>query len=54
MKKNYEVAQIVEEEGLGYAIQNYTNGDDFEDQELKEWWQECSRLMDLISDKLGL
>lgn len=42
------VAQIIENEGLGYAIQHYMRGKDIADPKLAAMWDECRDLMDEI------
>lgn len=51
-KDNFYVATVVEDEGLGYAIQHYMNGDSFEDRELAEMWDKCQELLEAIDKKL--
>ena len=46
------VAGIVEEEGLGYAIQSYLGANSIEDKELSKLWKQCQELMDEIELKL--
>lgn len=43
-----EVAQIVQCEGLGYAVQHYMSGDEIENKTLREFWEEASRLLNQI------
>lgn len=45
---NKEIAQIVENEGLGYAIEDYMDGTNFLDANLKVHWQHAKREMDAI------
>lgn len=47
-----EVAQRVENEGLGYTIQNYMSGKHIEDEKLSKLWDECQELMDKIEQIL--
>lgn len=49
---NEEVAQIVENEGLGYAIQHYMDSSEFEDRELAAMWDEADTLLNKITEKL--
>ncbi|ATF13531.1 hypothetical protein A616_16575 [Brevibacillus brevis X23] len=47
-----QVAEIVDSEGLGYAIQSYLNHENVEDEELAAMWKECGELMARIYSKL--
>lgn len=47
-----DVADIVQSEGLGYAIHSYLSHDRIEDEELAKLWRDCSDLMDKIKAKL--
>lgn len=47
-----DVADYVENEGLGYAIQYGTSGDDFQNEELKKLWKEAAVLLNKIDDIL--
>lgn len=47
-----EVADIVQIEGLGYAIQHYMSGESIEDPELAQLWGKCAELMYEIERKL--
>lgn len=47
-----EVGEIVEVEGLGYAIQDYMTGASIEDPVLAKKWDECKELMHEIRDIL--
>lgn len=38
---NGDAVDIIENEGLGYAVQNYTSGDSFKDPETKRLWNEA-------------
>ena len=49
---NQEVAQIVEQEGLDYAIQHYISSKDFEDRKLAELWTKAGEILDEIVDML--
>lgn len=42
------VTEMVEREGLGYAIQHYLSGDSIEDPELAKMWDEAKTLLDRI------
>jgi len=45
-----EVADIVDSEGLGYAIVDYMNGDEIEDQELRDLWKQASPILARIQE----
>ena len=47
-----EVADIVEGEGLGYAVTDYMNSDSIEDEELAKLWEEASIAMRKIQEIL--
>ena len=47
-----EVAEIVENEGLGYAITQCVSYDDIDDQELKDKWKQAQVLLSEIEDML--
>lgn len=47
-----ELAQVVESEGLGYAIQHYLDAERIEDPEMAALWKQCAELMDQIDKKL--
>jgi hypothetical protein len=49
---NRKVADIVECEGLGYAITDYMNSDDFEDKHLAELWDQAQTVLQEIEDIL--
>jgi hypothetical protein len=49
---NRKVADIVECEGLGYAITDYMNSDDFEDKHLAELWDQAQTVLKEIEDIL--
>lgn len=49
---NHEVACIVENEGLGYAITSYIGSDDFEDRGLADLWTKAKKLLNQIQAKL--
>lgn len=51
---NQEVAEVVECEGLGYAIQHYLSADRIEDEDLAELWAEAAALLDDISGRLEI
>jgi len=47
-----EIAVIVDNEGLGYAIAHYMGSDDIEDPVLKEKWEQAGKLLREIEDML--
>lgn len=47
-----EVAVIVDNEGLGYAIAHYMSEDEIDDPILKEKWKQTSKLLKEIEDML--
>jgi len=47
-----EVADIVDSEGLGYAITSYISGDDIDDPILREKWKEADKLLGEIQSIL--
>lgn len=49
---NEELYWIVQDEGLGYAIQHYLNHESIEDTMLAEKWKQCSKLLTEIDDIL--
>ena len=54
MMTNEEVADIVEQEGLGYAIQFYLDSDKIEDANLRDKWEQAKELLDEIDEDLGV
>lgn len=44
-----EVADIVDTEGLGYAITDYTGSDSIEDEELSKLWKEAEEVLGKIN-----
>lgn len=51
-KTKQEVADIIEMEGLGYAITDYLDADNIEDEELSILWGRADAAMKLIMRKL--
>ncbi len=49
---NYEVAGIVGNEGLDYAITSYISSKDFEDRDLADLWTKAKKLLNQIQVKL--
>jgi hypothetical protein len=45
-----QVADIVESEGLGYAIQHYMSADSIEDEDLARLWRIAKEALDQIVD----
>lgn len=48
-----KVAEIVEIEGLGYAVQHYMNGDSIKDSELSKLWDDAKEALDKIENILS-
>jgi hypothetical protein len=51
-KSNRQVADIVEMEGLGYAVQNYMSADQIKDQKLAALWKTAKDALDAIEAML--
>jgi hypothetical protein len=49
---NQDVADIVQSEGLGYAIESYLSHNQIEDEGLAKLWQDCRAIMSEINRKL--
>ena len=47
-----QVADIVQSEGLGYAITNYLSADNISDPELRNLWDHAGRIMKNIEELL--
>lgn len=46
---NGDAVDIIENEGLGYAIRHYTSGDDFKDPETHRLWDAADKaLVELV------
>lgn len=43
---------MVEEEGLGYAVQHYINGDSFKDPETARLWTLAAETLDALESHL--
>jgi hypothetical protein len=43
-----DVANIVDSEGLGYAIQSYLSAENIEDEELRTMWEDAATLLNNI------
>ncbi len=50
---NEQVVEIIETEGLGYAIGEYLNADNIEDETLATMWEEAQNLLHEIDNYLG-
>ncbi len=48
-----EIAEIVDSEGLWYAITSYLNSGDIENPELAELWAQAETILSKIDDILG-
>lgn len=47
-----DVLCIIENEGLGYAVQYYMAGEDIEDPVLAEMWSRCAEMLNAIMNYL--
>ena len=45
-----DVADVISNEGLGYAIQNYLSWKDIEDKQLAKLWKQAADAMDKIEE----
>lgn len=50
---NEEVFALIENEGIGYAIQDYLSADKIADEELAQMWSEAKQLLSAIEDYLN-
>lgn len=48
-----DVADIVNNEGLGYAVQHYMGHENIKNPELASWWQKAKTSLDAIEEILG-
>ena len=51
-KSLQEVADIVEIEGLGYAVQSYLSADSIKDPEVSRLWHQAKTALDAIAARL--
>jgi hypothetical protein len=51
-KSNKQIAQIVDREGLDYAVTAYMDSDDFEDRHLASLWDQAQVILDEITEIL--
>lgn len=51
-RTNLNVSEIVDREGLGYAIIAYMDSDDFEDRHLAKLWDKAQKILREIEDIL--
>ena len=49
-----ELIEIIDSEGLGYAITSYLNSDRIEDETTRELWKECEEKLRKLQDHLGI
>lgn len=49
-----QVVDIIQKQGLGYAIQSYMRGKDIKDRGLAIIWDDAKDLLDRISEYVGL
>jgi len=54
MYSKSEVKEIVESEGLGYAVQDYMSADDINDPKLRKLWHNAKVALDALSSYLRL
>ncbi len=47
-KSNFEISEIIEQEGLGYAVQHYLNAAACADPEMKKLWAQAKEALDKI------
>jgi hypothetical protein len=52
-KTNEQVAAVVENEGLDYAITSYMSASTIEDPELADLWSQAADILGQIEDKLS-
>ena len=45
-----DIANVISNEGLGYAIQSYLGWKDIEDKQLAKLWKQAADAMDKIED----
>jgi hypothetical protein len=50
---NDEVINLIENEGIGYAVMCYTDGSSFEDEKLRQLWAQARESLEAINDYLG-
>lgn len=51
---NEEVADIVEQEGLGYSVMDYLSSEQIEDEVLRALWENAADLLYKIDSYLGI
>jgi len=49
---NKQIAHIVDNEGLGYAITDYMGSEDFKDRHLAKLWDQAKEILDEITEIL--
>lgn len=49
-----EVAVIVENEGIGYAVTGYLSADRIEDPDLRRMWETAREALEAISSMVGV
>lgn len=50
---NDEAKSIIENEGIGYAVQSYISGDEFKDPETRRLWNEADKALSDLESYLG-
>jgi len=51
---NAEAVQIIENEGIGYAVQSYISGSEFKDVETVRLWFQAEQALDELKEHLGM
>jgi len=49
-----DVKLVIENEGLGYAIQNYMSYNEIEDKKLASMWKKAAKILNNIEDYVGV
>lgn len=47
---NFDAFDIIQNEGIGYAIQSYCSGKDFKDAKLGKMWDKAKKILDEIEN----
>lgn len=45
-----DAASIIEEEGIGYAVQSYIGHESFEDSKLRKLWRNAEKALDELQE----
>lgn len=51
---NKEARDIIESEGVGYAVQHYISGDSFKDKKTAELWNKAEAALNELEEHLGI